>query len=140
MSTLSALLLYCLLSVQYSDPKMGPVRTYKNTKDSTEKPGKSSYPLSPEKKTSGACQALQGSRIAPGPRPMCPAGLRMSTTQRLPKKWSYEEICSKKYEKKRNITIYTRLPFGVLGVPLVVTQLACRISMLMLPADASLYF
>ena len=53
------------------------------------KPGKSSYPLPPKKKLR-ACHALQRARIAPGPRPMRPDGLRVSTTWRFAQKCSYE--------------------------------------------------
>ena len=49
---------------------------------------------------------LQRARIAPGPRPMCPAGLTVSATWRFAQKRSYEDRCSKKNEKI-TITIIT---------------------------------
>ena len=42
------------------------------------KPGKSSYPLPPGKKTLSARHALQSARIAPRPGAMCPPGLPVS--------------------------------------------------------------
>ena len=56
-----------------------PIRTYK-IRPLVLKPGKSSYPLPPVNKKSGACHALQRARIAPGLRPTCPAGLPVSTS------------------------------------------------------------
>ena len=92
--------------VHISDAKqMVPVRTYKKTKASSEKPRKSSYPPSPKNKALRACHALQSARIAPGPRPVCPAGLPVSTTQRLAINCSYQEICWEKYEKNTNVTM-----------------------------------
>ena len=42
------------------------------------KPGKSSCPLPPGKKTLSARHELQSARMAPRPRPMCSAGLHVS--------------------------------------------------------------
>ena len=49
--------------------------TYVKSKAFVLKPGKSSYPLPPEKTTFSARHALQSARIVPRRRPMCPAGL-----------------------------------------------------------------
>ena len=51
-----------------------PVCTYKIT-PLVLKPGKTSYPRPPTKKTFSACHALHTARIEPGSRSMCPAGL-----------------------------------------------------------------
>ena len=89
-----------------------PIHTYKTrtykVRPLALKPGRSSYPLPPEK-TLSACHALRSTRKASRPRPMCPAGLAVPSTWCFAEKCSYEEKSWQKYENLTNIRIHIRI-------------------------------
>ena len=86
-------------------------------------PGKSPYPLSPEKKkTLSAHHVSSSARIELKPRPQVPDGLLVSTYLAFRLKCAYEERWSKSDEKYKNIRIHTRFPFGEWDVSRGVTQ------------------